>query len=185
MLWLESHLWRLLVALNVEEGQSRHTSVKAYTSRLGIEPASRKACSTFCSGCGMVAQYVGKTFLRVRAHCGVRAIKKQESHDIVEYLQQQNPHSKPSWKVNTFWNHPSTKPTKPELRTKETTNTVFTVFHRFSLAEATQPSVLRHLVAAQPELRGTKVGGEDAPLVFLLAPDSEHLGEAKMAGSYR
>ncbi|CAK8996286.1 unnamed protein product [Durusdinium trenchii] len=37
------------------------------------------------------------------------------------------------------------------------------------------PGPLRHLVEAQPELRGTKVGGEDAPVVFLLAPPSEHL----------
>ncbi|CAK8996328.1 unnamed protein product [Durusdinium trenchii] len=35
------------------------------------------------------------------------------------------------------------------------------------------PGPLRHLVEAQPELRGTKVGGEDAPVVFLLAPPSE------------
>ena len=35
--------------------------------------------------------------------------------------------------------------------------------------------VLKHLLADSPLLRGTKVGGDDAPTVFLVAPPSEEL----------
>ncbi|CAJ1390944.1 unnamed protein product [Effrenium voratum] len=38
-----------------------------------------------------------------------------------------------------------------------------------------QSRVLQHLLPKSPVLRGAKVGGEDAPSVFLLAPPSEHL----------
>ena len=35
---------------------------------------------------------------------------------------------------------------------------------------------LRHLVPSAPLLRGTKVGGDDAPVVFLLEPSAQLLG---------
>eukprot|EP00439_Symbiodinium_sp_Y106_P073772 s254_g13.t7 len=46
---------------------------------------------------------------------------------------------------------------------------------RAARQDEVQAPVLQHFIAESPLLRGTKVGGDDAPTVFLVAPPSEQL----------